>query len=721
MAPITDGRLLQRWFDRRDAEAFREIAARYAAMVYATCKRILGNATEAEDVTQECFEILAQGDKRPKKHVGAWLHAVATNRSLNRVRAEKRRRDRETRFAAERGSVSEIQWDDMYAYVDDAIEQLPEEFRIPVVGHFLENKSHAAIAQAIGVSPRTVGYRIAKGVELMRKSLNKRGVRVTTSALAAMMGAKLAEAAPISATLTAALGKLAIAASMPVGTTGIVSGAAGAASELAVYGGILLMTKKALIVVGVLVALLGGTYLLVAPNRGTVSERETVSTLPPGETEEKQHETPRREARRAEAERAKAGSASSVLSLENLMDNLTQTREHKGDELEPVRSSDVSPDNGAHYFLLAAELFPGVDRDWLTKKLEELRSTGVMEDPDLLAFLAACQDSFDAVRQGLAVGNAELPPLRGPAEPMPHVSVYRDLAYAMRVEAELLVARGEYGAALAMYDTLIDFGTESARGGWILNGLVSNNIEATAIESLSYAIESGWATPDEYRFLIEQLYAADARQYRLWEMADSEVHDLALWFDRLTQEGDTVFAEVFQEVYGDAEGLQNALSGMTPAEMESLYREMLADYERVATYLELPYYEAQLIEVDSLLGDNPISQGVIERAPRLNVAEAQIAALVRGTLVMAAVELYRVEQGTYPATLTQLVPNYLQVLPQDPFTGGNFGYAVGENDYLLYSFAQDMEDDGGSALDRTGPFWTWQGDQVIHGENVSTR
>jgi len=88
MSPLTDERLLERWSDRRDAGAFREIAARYAAMVYATCRRILGNATEAEDVTQECFETLAQVDKGPKKHLGAWLHAVATNRSLNRLRAE---------------------------------------------------------------------------------------------------------------------------------------------------------------------------------------------------------------------------------------------------------------------------------------------------------------------------------------------------------------------------------------------------------------------------------------------------------------------------------------------------------------------------------------------------------------------------------------------------------------------------------------------------------
>lgn len=707
-------------------------------MVYATCRRILRNATEAEDVTQECFETLAQVHKGPKRHLGAWLHAVATNRSLNRLRAEKRRREREARFATSYKSGAGTEWEEIYGYVDEAIERLPEELRIPVVAHFLENQSHAAIAQALGVSPRTVGYRIEKGIELIRKALKKRGVQVATTALAAMMAANLADAAPITASLTGVLGKLALAGA--AGRT-----AAGAASPLAVYGGIVVMTKKVLIVVGVLAVVLGGSYLLVAPKtkRGSVSERETVDTAAigergptaaRGEAEEKGAGTEAREAadsaarysrqaRGAAAEKVEPESDILAPLLEKLMGAAKQNRERQEeDELEPVRSSDVSPENGAHYFLLAAELFPDVDREWLQEKLEELRSTGVMEDPELLAFLAACQESFDAIRQGLAVGNAELPPARhGPAEPLPYLTAYRALADAMRIEAEMLAAQGDYAAALAMYDTLIDFGTESARGGSVMNGLVANNIESVAMESLRYAMKSGWATPDEYRYLIEQLYAADAQQYRTWEGTMAEAQNLALWVDRMTQEGDTVFAEAFEKVCSDAEGLQDALSGMTPAEMVSLCRQMLTDYERVARYLELPYYESQRIDADSLVSDNPIIQAFLERTSRLNVVEGQIAAFVRGTLVMGALELYRADHASYPATLTQLVPNYLQVLPEDPFTGGTFGYAVGENDYLLYSFAQDMKDDGGITFDRTGSFWTWQGDQVIHGGDASIR
>jgi hypothetical protein len=76
---VTDWALLRRWTDRRDAQAFKEIVSRYASMVYMTCTRILRNSSDAEDVTQECFEVLAQGRGGPTEHLGARCTASATN------------------------------------------------------------------------------------------------------------------------------------------------------------------------------------------------------------------------------------------------------------------------------------------------------------------------------------------------------------------------------------------------------------------------------------------------------------------------------------------------------------------------------------------------------------------------------------------------------------------------------------------------------------------
>ena len=248
----TDEELVRRWMERQDAEAFMEIASRYSGMVYATCKRILGNATEAEDVAQECFEILAQKGGKAGRYLGAWLHKVATNRALKHIRAEKRRKDRETRFVTERESTSEVQWNDIYAYVDEAVAELPEKLRVPIVLHFFENRTHDAIAETIGTSRTTVTYRIRKGVEEIRRSLKRRGVIAPTVVLTSLLAKHLAaEAAP--ATVTVTLGKLALA-----GTSAAASGAAGtSATGIAALGGALVAKKIILATILISCAVVG--------------------------------------------------------------------------------------------------------------------------------------------------------------------------------------------------------------------------------------------------------------------------------------------------------------------------------------------------------------------------------------------------------------------------------------------------------------------------------
>ena len=129
--PTSDLMLLQQWFNKRDAEAFKEITNRHTAMVYATCLRILRNSNDAEDVAQECFEQLVTTDKPPRTNLAAWLHRVAANRALNRIKSDKRRRNREASFMSEHGDGTEIEWDDIYDFVDEAILELPEKLRIP--------------------------------------------------------------------------------------------------------------------------------------------------------------------------------------------------------------------------------------------------------------------------------------------------------------------------------------------------------------------------------------------------------------------------------------------------------------------------------------------------------------------------------------------------------------------------------------------------------------
>lgn len=290
---MTDLALLERWLDRRDAQAFKEIVARYASMVYATCLRILRNSADAEDVTQECFETLALGRGRPVQDLAAWLHRIATNRALDRIRSEQRRQAREAKYAAEQPVLADPEWGDIYASVDEAIAALPEELRAPLVAHYLLGQSHAEIAAASGVPRRTVSHRVERGVDRIGELLRKRGVTIGSAALAALMASNMASASALPPSLTATLGKLALAQSANA------PAAAGTLAHTAkLLGGTLIMKKYVaaiVVVVGALLAYWGlkpeastpdATHPQVVNNssQANVSSQPTAQNDQPSET-----------------------------------------------------------------------------------------------------------------------------------------------------------------------------------------------------------------------------------------------------------------------------------------------------------------------------------------------------------------------------------------------------------------------------------------------------
>ncbi len=94
--------LWERWRSARDADALAEIVSRYSGMVFSTCRRVLGNAADAEDVTQECFLELTRATAVIRSSMGAWLHALAFHRSIDFLKTNTRRRRREHEFAAKK-------------------------------------------------------------------------------------------------------------------------------------------------------------------------------------------------------------------------------------------------------------------------------------------------------------------------------------------------------------------------------------------------------------------------------------------------------------------------------------------------------------------------------------------------------------------------------------------------------------------------------------------
>src|SRR5271166_484149 len=88
-----------------DSNAFRVLVERHSRSLFRLAFRMTGNQQDAEDVVQDSFlrayKQLARFDERAS--FGTWLYRIATNCSLDLVRARKRRAQHQA--AAPEGDV----------------------------------------------------------------------------------------------------------------------------------------------------------------------------------------------------------------------------------------------------------------------------------------------------------------------------------------------------------------------------------------------------------------------------------------------------------------------------------------------------------------------------------------------------------------------------------------------------------------------------------------
>lgn len=69
-------------------------------------------------------------------------------------------------------------------------------------------------------------------------------------------------------------------------------------------------------------------------------------------------------------------------------------------------------------------------------------------------------------------------------------------------------------------------------------------------------------------------------------------------------------------------------------------------------------------------------------------------ALLRSARVALACDAFRRETSRDPNSLPELVPNYIDAIPNDPFVNESLRYIVKTNGYAVYSVGPDQHDDG---------------------------
>lgn len=156
-----------------DRAALDELLRDHYDRIYAICRRIAGNEADAADATQEALMAIVRGlakfDNRSK--FSTWSYRVATNACLDELRRRKRRPtpglvDEHDGWVEQHVDDPTPAFDEQIAVRDEvqaALNQLPEEFRAPVVLRDCAGLDYAEIAETLGIPPGTVRSRIARG------------------------------------------------------------------------------------------------------------------------------------------------------------------------------------------------------------------------------------------------------------------------------------------------------------------------------------------------------------------------------------------------------------------------------------------------------------------------------------------------------------------------------------------------------------------------------
>lgn len=177
-----DEALVQSVLDGHD-DAFHALMVRHQTGVYRLAYYWTGNRDDAHDLSQECFihlyRVLNRYDSRYRFHV--WMYKVCNNRCINWLKANRRAREmvpfshltEEALDIPDRspGPMERVSHMEVRQSLLDAVQRLPEKYRVPITLRYLEELSYKEIAVVMDITVKNVEIRIHRAKKMLHESL----------------------------------------------------------------------------------------------------------------------------------------------------------------------------------------------------------------------------------------------------------------------------------------------------------------------------------------------------------------------------------------------------------------------------------------------------------------------------------------------------------------------------------------------------------------------
>ncbi len=183
----SDAELLTTYAASGNQAAFTALVERHAPLVLSACRRVLGDAHDAEDASQAVFLILAR-KAGTVETLAPWLHRVAIDvaRNLRKTRGIRQRHLSAAAVMSRPEPTNDPGVDDregLEEEIDGALCQLPEGERSAIVLFHLEGRPLAEVAALVRRPVGTVGVWLHRGRARLGELLRRRGVALSSTAM----------------------------------------------------------------------------------------------------------------------------------------------------------------------------------------------------------------------------------------------------------------------------------------------------------------------------------------------------------------------------------------------------------------------------------------------------------------------------------------------------------------------------------------------------------
>jgi RNA polymerase sigma-70 factor (ECF subfamily) len=176
-------------FQGGDVAAFDTLVHRWERKIQGAIYRLLRSDDEARDVCQEAFlkAFRGLGGFRGEARFSSWLYQIALNLCRDRMRRRKTRGWVSLDELGENGPTDRgagmlelVETRDLSRRVAVAIAALPEEQREVIIFKEYEGRTFPEIAEILDVPVSTVKTRLYRGLDQLRRRLEKQGIHGTS-------------------------------------------------------------------------------------------------------------------------------------------------------------------------------------------------------------------------------------------------------------------------------------------------------------------------------------------------------------------------------------------------------------------------------------------------------------------------------------------------------------------------------------------------------------